>query len=97
MKKRTIIIISILSIITMSILGGCSSVDRSLKNIQSDFGDGLLREVIVYDSVGNEIFRQKGKFDIDYDDERILYDDENNLRHVIYFKNGIVIVNELKE
>ena len=97
MKKRTIIIISILSIIAMSILGGCSSVDRSLKNIQSDFGDGLLREVIVYDSVGNEIFRQKGKFDIDYDDERILYDDENNLRHVIYFKNGIVIVNELKE
>lgn len=75
--------------------GGCTETfERNMKSASSNW-NGLKREIIVYDSVGNELFRQTGKFDIDYDNGRILYDDDNNLRHQIYFKNGIVIVNEL--
>lgn len=69
---------------------------RAMKNFDSSLSNGLKREVIVYDAVGNQLFRQEGKFDIDYTNDRVLYDDEKGLRHVIYFKNGIVIVNELE-
>ena len=75
--------------------GGCASCSRMQKSLQSVMGNGLNREIIVYDAVGNEIFRQTGKFDVEYSTERVLYDDENEHRHTIYFKNGIVIVNEI--
>ena len=72
-----------------------ASFQRSWKSVKSDFGNGLNREVIVYDAVGNELYHQTGKFDIEFYDDRIMYDDENGNRHNIYFKTGTVIVNEL--
>ena len=39
----------------------------------------------------------KGKFDVDYSSERIMFDDDNSKRHVIYFKSGTIIVDEIKE
>lgn len=84
------------AIIGMSIIfSGCASLNRGVKTITSDFNGGLNREVIVYDAVGNELFIQTGKFDVDYENERILYDDERGNRHVIYFKTGTVVVNEV--
>ena len=96
-KSRIILIISIICLIIAITVSGCSSWQRTTKTISSDLSGGLNREIIVYDSVGNELFRQKGKFDIEYTNERVMYDDENNLRHIIYFKNGVVIVNEIEE
>jgi len=69
---------------------------RWIKSMQSSWGDGIYREIIVYDAVGNQLQYDIGQFDIDYTSDRIMYDDENNLRHVIYFKDGLVIVNEIK-
>ena len=57
---------------------------RAMKSQGINFGDGLVREVLVYDETGNLIKEYKGKFDIDYDNDRIVFDDENDLRHVIY-------------
>lgn len=70
---------------------------RSLKTQDSNFHGGIEREIIVYDMEGDEIERFRGKFDVDYGDERIMFDDENGNRHVIYFKSGTVIVNEISE
>ena len=97
-KKLVIFICVFIAIIITGIyvMSGCASVRRSFKTISSNFGNGLQREILVYDAVGNELFRQSGKFDIEYADERILYDDEQGNRHVIYFKTGTVIVNELE-
>lgn len=97
MKKRFIKLIATIAILTtFAVFGGsCASCSRSMKTLNSELSNGLNREVIVYDAVGNEIFRQTGKFDVNYSDGRMLYDDENGKRHTIYFKNGIVIVNEL--
>lgn len=69
---------------------------RAMKTQDSNFNNGIEREVIVYDMDGDIIQTYTGKFDIEYEDERILFDDENGLRHVIYFKTGTVIVNEIK-
>ena len=51
----------------------------------------------VYDAVGNLLQEYEGRFDVDFngDEQRILFDDENGKRHVIYFKTGTVIVEEV--
>ena len=68
---------------------------RAVKSQDSNIHGGIEREVIVYDMDGDEIERFRGRFDVDYSDERIMFDDENGNRHVIYFKSGTVIVNEI--
>lgn len=69
---------------------------RALKTQDSNIHGGIEREIIVYDMEGDEIERFRGRFDVDYNDERIMFDDENGNRHVIYFKSGTVIVNEIR-
>ena len=69
---------------------------RAMKTQQSEFKGGLKREIVVYDVNGKVIERFKGKFDVEYDDDRILFDDEKGNRHVIYYPTGTIIINELK-
>lgn len=91
MKK---IIKSVLGLSLVLMLTGCASCDRWRKDMDSEWGNGLSREVIVYSATGEEVWRFSGKFDIKYSTGRVLFDDENNKRHTIYFENGTVIVNE---
>ena len=70
---------------------------RAIKTQDSNIHGGIEREIIVYDMEGDEIERFRGRFDVDYGDEMIMFDDEIGNRHVIYFKSGTVIVNEISE
>lgn len=74
---------------------------RDLKSQRSELGDGITRELTVYDMQGEVIETYKGKFDIDFSSDqsgqRIVFDDENGIRHVIYPGGGIVIINEVSE
>lgn len=70
---------------------------RARKSQDSNFNGGITRRVRVYDMDGDLLTEYEGKFDVDYGDERILFDDENNQRHVIYFKSGTIIVDEIEE
>lgn len=67
---------------------------RVIKDTQSDFNGGIERTVTVYDIDGDLIQKYSGKFDVDYDSERIKFDDENGKRHVIYYTTGTVIIDE---
>lgn len=67
---------------------------RQLKSQQSNFNGGIERTVTVYDVNGQQIQKYEGKFDVDYDDNRIIFDDENGKRHVIYYPTGTVIIDE---
>ena len=71
-----------------------ASGQRKIKSQQSNFDRGLVRTVKVFDAIGNTLYEYDGKLDISYEDERILFDDENGKRHVIYFKSGTVIIEE---
>lgn len=93
--KKKILIAGLTIAILCATLAGCASVEREIKSLESEFNNGLNREVIVYSATGEEISRFKGKFDIEYQDGRVLFDDENGKRHCIYFENGTVIVNEI--
>ena len=72
---------------------------RAVKTQRSEFNDGLQRELTIYDMQGEVIAHYEGKFDIDFSSEqsgqRIVFDDEQGIRHVIYPGGGIVIVNEV--
>lgn len=70
---------------------------RAVKTQESNFNKGIERKVTVYDMEGDVIKEYEGKFDVDYDDDRIIFDDENNLRHIIYYPTGTVIIDEVGE
>lgn len=76
---------------------GTEAGKRAIKTQDSNFHSGIEREVIVYDMDGDELERYRGKFDVEYTDGRVLFDDEQGNRHIIYFKSGTVIINELGE
>lgn len=67
---------------------------RAYKSQKSNFNNGIERVVRVYDVNGKLITEYDGKFDITYDNDRILFDDQNGKRHVIYYPTGTVTVDE---
>lgn len=67
---------------------------RAFKSQESSLNNGIERIVTVYDVEGEVIKVYDGKFDITYDDDRILFDDENGKRHVIYYPTGTVTIDE---
>lgn len=77
--------------------GNTESGKRAVKTQESNFDGGIRRHVSVYDAIGNLIQEWDGKFDVDFDSDgkRILFDDENGRRHLVYFKTGTVIVEEV--
>lgn len=98
-KKVIYITVMVMSIlIIMTALSACGEKwERQKKDIESEYSGGLKRELIIYSATGEEVWRFVGKFDIEYSNGRILFDDENDIRHIIYFQNGTVIVNEIQE
>ena len=92
------LIISLLLIIAPIVYSNTAAGQRAYKDQQSNFNvNQITREVTVYDINGNVITTYTGKFDIETDNEKyILFDDEDGLRHIIYYTTGTVIVNEIK-
>jgi len=78
-----------------------ASGKRAMKTQESNLGNGIERELTVYDMQGEVIEQYKGRFDIDFGNtesgERVVFDDENGMRHVIYPGGGVVIINEVGE
>ena len=99
--RNAVIGITITAVITLVICGvilfylyNTESGARLIKDTKSDWGSGIDRIVTVYDIDGEIIQQYEGKFDVDYDEERIKFDDENGKRHVIYNTTGTVIIDE---
>ena len=70
---------------------------RAMKSQESNFNGGITREVKVYDMQGDLIETYKGKFDVEHENDKILFDDENGHRHIIYYTTGTVVVDEVEE
>lgn len=92
------LIIGLVLIIVPIVYSNTAAGQRAYKDQQSNFNvNQITREVIVYDINGNVITTYTGKFDIETDNEKyILFDDEDGLRHIIYYTTGTVIVNEVR-
>lgn len=69
-----------------------SSTRRNIKSMVSDYTGGLNRTITLYDYNGNKIKSWTGKFDVDDNESRVFFDDEDGKRVIIY--NGIVVNEE---
>ena len=91
----TVILSSITLMLMLWYYNSTARGQRAIKTQESNLNNGISRTVEVYDATGNLIKTYDGKFDIDYDDDRIIFDDEHGKRHVIYYPTGTVIIDEV--
>lgn len=78
---------------------GKAGLMRFRKNWDSKMGDGITRELIIFDGEGDELLTRKGKFDFIYDGNHIEYiDTKTGLKLNIFAGNRTVVtINELAE
>lgn len=64
-----------------------ASGKRALKDTQSELNNGIEREIIITAEDGREIFRYRGKVDIEsnHTDNYIKFESEEGLRYIIYY------------
>lgn len=91
-RKKRALICSIILILMVSTTGCFSeSCSRDWKSCTSDYTGGLDRTVKVYSQTGELIAEYEGKFDIEANENKVLFD-LNGKRVIIY--NGLVIAEE---
>lgn len=74
--------------------GNTEKGKRAMKTQDSNFNGGIERTVKVYDINGEIVAEYEGKFDVDHNQSRIIFDDENGKRHIIYYKTATVVIGE---
>lgn len=92
-KEHAVFLILAVVIIGTTVVVNKASVQRTFKNIESEYSNGLDRVVTVYDYNGNEITSYEGKIDVENSDSdgKVKFD-LNGKRTIIY--GGIVVVQE---
>jgi hypothetical protein len=79
--------ILVVSIIMIIVGFSSNSTQRRLKDIRSDYSDGIHRTIIITAEDGREIYSYTGTVDleIDADTRKIKFEDENNKRQIIIY------------
>lgn len=90
-----VVAIAITFTIQMWYYHSTESGKRAMKSQESNLNAGIERSVSVYDVDGDLIKKYEGRFDVDYDSNRIIFDDEHGKRHIIYYPTGTVIIDEI--
>lgn len=72
-----------------------ASWERTKKDLKSNYGGGIEREVTVYSYTGEKINSWTGKFDISAQSNEVKFDMEDGRRVII--RGGIVVSEEVKE
>ena len=85
------LIVSVLAIVIVCGLAGCSSFSRNVKSAVSDYSGGLNRTVTLYDNAGNKLKSWHGKIDLESNDQEVFFD-LNGKRVII--QGGIVMSEE---
>ena len=88
------ILIGAILIVTPIIYSNTEAGKRAYKDQQSNFDAGIERTVKVYDINGELIEQYSGRFDVETTSNYVLFDDENNKRHMIYYTTGTIIIDE---
>lgn len=93
MKKMKMLAVALIALAFVAVCGlsGCASCSREIKTFESDVSGGMQRTVEVYTNTGELLTTYEGKIDIQYDDNRTLFDLDGR-RYTI--NGGIVIVEE---
>ena len=88
---KTAVIVGIIGAIigTACIMIGTksNSFNRFIKDVQSNYSDGLTRTITIQTEDGRTIYTYSGTIDIELDGEqrKIKFEDEKGKRHIIYY------------
>lgn len=93
MKKK--ISATMIMLLIVCSLSGCSSCSRMATDLKSDFNGGLDRTVTVYTADGDIIAEYKGKIDIETNDGGYVKFDYDGKRYIYYncFVESIADIN----
>lgn len=91
MKKILLILIICISTLCLT---GCASWDSALKDFESETKGGLKRIVKVYSVDGQLLSEYEGRINIEYDDNRVIFQIDGDKRVAIYTKTATVVVEE---
>ena len=102
--KKIGIIAAIILVVAMIVGGmmfwlyGTQQGKRAQKDTESNLGDGLKREIILYTRDGNIIEKYIIIGDVEYknDPYRLVFEDENGLRHTITPGDNPITNNEIE-
>ena len=92
MKKGLMIIVLIIGVLFTTT--GCASWNKWTKDLESEYGNGLNRVVKVYSMDGKLLETYEGKIDINYEDNRVLFQINGGNRIAIYGNTAVVVVEE---
>lgn len=90
-KYVKVLVIGVLSLFMFT---GCASWNSNIKDFQSEFGNGLDRIVKVYSVDGKLLETYEGRIDIEYDDNRVMFQINGGDRIAIYTQTATVVVEE---
>lgn len=89
------VIVLVIGVITTSKLTHTESFKRFKKSWDSEFDGGITREITVYLESGDVIYNVEGKFDVEHNEERLKFVDEEGKVQIIYLgRSSTAIVNE---
>ena len=102
--KKTGIIVVIILVVALAVGGmmfwlyGTQQGKRAQKDTESNLGDGLKREIVLYTRDGDIIKKYTviGDVEYKYDPYRIVFEDENGLRHTISPGDNPITNDEIK-
>lgn len=102
--KKTGIIVVIILVVALAVGGmmfwlyGTQQGKRAQKDTESNLGDGLKREIVLYTRDGDIIKKYTviGDVEYKYDPYRIVFEDENGLRHTISPGDNPIINDEIE-
>lgn len=104
MKQRLVAGLSVVLIVATVIVAGYLVIGKAgfvqfRKSFELKMGDGIVRELIIYDSEGQEMIHREGRFDFTHDGNYIEYiDTQTGKKYSIFAGNNAVItINELEE
>ena len=67
---------------------------RMIKSWESETSGGIERTIAVYDITGKLLKTYEGTFDVQYESDRLVFDDEDGKRHIIYYAVSTVFIDE---
>lgn len=104
-KNQVIILVSVIALVVVLALGillvqGKAGIMRFQRNVEYRMGNGVIRELVIYDANGEVVLRRVGRFDFAKNDGRFLeyIETDTGVKHNIFLGAGkTLVVDEVYE
>lgn len=94
-RAPELVVLSVLLvIIVLAVVLNRAAWLRGFRDMTSSLGNGADRTVTVYDAEGNVVKTYDGRFDVEIEDRKIKFDEQDGTRHIIVVGSGTVCIDD---